>query len=94
MAMRLVYPKHSGGDIIAITLLQSAARLSGGGVSGATIVEVAGYIPDDKIKTLYDLCLQGKFDEVQNHMEDILRDLAPKFLTSSTSYWMQIARMW
>ncbi len=67
--------KHSGGDMRkAITLLQSAARLSGGKVSGATIVEVAGYIPDDKIKTLYDLCLQGKFDEAQNHMEDILRD--------------------
>ena len=67
--------KHSGGDMRkAITLLQSAARLSGGKVSGATIVEVAGYIPDDKIKMLYDLCLQGKFDEAQNHMEDILRD--------------------
>jgi replication factor C subunit 2/4 len=67
--------KHSGGDMRkAITLLQSAARLFAGKISGASIVEVAGHIPDEKIKKMYDLCREGKFEEAQAHMEDILRD--------------------
>jgi len=70
--------KHSGGDMRkAITLLQSAARLFSGKVSGASIAEVAGYIPDEKIQKLYDLCRAAKFDEAQAHMEDITRDGYP-----------------
>jgi|Transcript_2008 replication factor C subunit 2/4 len=67
--------KHSGGDMRkAITLLQSAARLFANKVSGASIAEVAGYISEERITKLYDLCRGGKYDEAQAHMEDILRD--------------------
>jgi replication factor C subunit 2/4 len=67
--------KRSGGDMRkAITLLQSAARLYGGKICGNNITEVAGYIPDEKIATLYALCKDGKFDEAQTQMEDIILD--------------------
>lgn len=67
--------KHSGGDMRkAITLLQSAARLYSGNVNAESIVEVAGYIPDEKLTTLFEMCRKGEFDKAQAQMEDILKD--------------------
>jgi replication factor C subunit 2/4 len=70
--------KVSGGDMRrAITTLQSAARLKGSPVMPATILDVAGSVPEQVAISLLTACKGRAFNQVQSTVTDIIAEGYP-----------------
>lgn len=65
--------KVSGGDLRrGITTLQSAVRLQGTEVTSATLLDVAGAVPDDVTDSVLTACRSGSFASVQVAIADTI----------------------
>jgi replication factor C subunit 2/4 len=63
----------SSGDLRkAITLLQSAVQLEGPLVRSNSLSKIAGHVPEEIVKKIWNACYTGRFEEIHQSITEII----------------------